>query len=149
MLLDRIVSLCVLMASLVVPIDAVAFFQKREFQLIAAVLVVAITVFYDAISGLLLGLTLIVIYYRLHWKYLTFYKDTGDAATRMGGPMVSLVRQYISPEHLDSAQNNIVSDKDARVEMVGIQGVYGEDVYGAQGMYNGMPGLERAVGSPV
>lgn len=148
-MIDRIVSFLVCLAATVVPIHAVAFFQMREIQLIAAILVVALTVLYDAIVGLFLGLTLIILYYRLHWRYITIRGSWDDQSVRMGGPMVSLVRQYITPEHLKDAQTNVVDERDNSVEIVGVQGVYGEDVYGAQGMYMPMPALTKEIGSPV
>jgi hypothetical protein len=146
-MLDRIVSLLVLVAAAIVPVDVISFFQLREIQFVAAVLIVVITVLYDYLSGLILGLTLIVIYYRLHHKYLTYVRN--DTSVRLGGPMVSLVREYITPQHLEDAQNNIINDVDARQEMVGIRGVYGEDVYGAQGMFKTLPGMVKEAGAPL
>jgi len=41
---------------------------------------------------------------------------------------------YITPENLREAQSNMVNETAYKTEYKGIQGVYGEDVYGAQGL---------------
>lgn len=148
MLLDRIFALCAMVVSIVIPINAISIFQLREMQFVAAVIVVVVTVLYDYIAGLVLGLTLIIIYYRLNWKYMA-YKNMGTNSSRFAGPMASLVQEYITPEHLDSAQNNIMNEENATSEMIGMRGVYGEDVYGAQGMYQNLPGFDTELGSEI
>jgi hypothetical protein len=155
-MIDRIAATLGLLGAMVVPTDVVSFFQLREVQFIAAVLVVIITILYDYLSGLILGLALVVIYYRLHMRYMKEYGSvTGlpkhkveDVAldnedVRKGGPMVSLFKDYITPANLSNAQNNVFSDDNSTKELLGIKGVFGEDVYGAQGMYPGMPGLDK------
>jgi len=54
--------------------------------------------------------------------------------------------KYITPEHLASAQDNVVDKKNAEMEIKGITGVYGEAVYGAQGTDTTMPGYTTARG---
>lgn len=155
-MIDRIAALLALLGAMVVPTDVIAMFQLREIQFVSAVLVVIVTVLYDYLSGLILGLTLVVIYYRLHMRYMTEY-DTGKSGpkhkiedvpldnqdVRKAGPMVSLFKDYITPANLANAQNNVFSTENATKELLGIKGVFGEDVYGAQGMYPGMPGLDK------
>jgi hypothetical protein len=111
---------------------------------------------YDYLSGLILGLALVVIYYRLHMRYMKEYASVTNLPkhkiedvpldnqdVRKSGPMVSLFKDYITPANLANAQNNVFSADNSTKELLGIKGVFGEDVYGAQGMYPGMPGLDK------
>ena len=135
-MIDRIAATLGLLGAMVVPTDVVSFFQLREVQFIAAVLVVIITILYDYLSGLILGVTGLPKH-----KVEDVALDNEDV--RKGGPMVSLFKDYITPANLSNAQNNVFSDDNSTKELLGIKGVFGEDVYGAQGMYPGMPGLDK------
>jgi hypothetical protein len=57
-------------------------------------------------------------------------------------PMKSLVKQYITPENLKDAQDNTFNATNVNVGMKGVKGVYGEEVYGAQGLDKIMPGFD-------
>ncbi len=155
-MIDRIAAVLGLLGAMVVPTDVVAVFQLREVQFVSAVLVVIVTILYDYLSGLILGLALVVIYYRLHMRYMTEYaRATGlpkasiddvpldNRDVRKAGPMAPLFKEYITPAHLVNAQNNVFSAENSSKELLGVKGVFGEDVYGAQGMYPGMPGLDK------
>jgi hypothetical protein len=141
MMIVRLLSLVVLLILALIPTSAIQVLMMAEAQLVAATLVLIILIVYDVYTGFILALALIVAYFRLYGSGLTFMD--GDDVRRKG-PMANLVTRYITPEHLHDAQNNVVDERDFSTEMVGIKGVYGEPVYGAQGMNKGMPGFEES-----
>jgi hypothetical protein len=146
MLTDRIVALFVLIVATLAPIRFLGFVVIPEMQLILGTLVVLYLLIRDPLSGLLLGVALLLMYFRVFAaKYGFTWKNIIKPLSKKSAhqyPMVpSLVSDYITPDHLRSAQNNIVDDKDYQIEVKGIDGIYGETVYGAQGMDPTMPGF--------
>lgn len=141
-MLDRIIALLVIVAAAVVPESALEFLNSRVVQFIAAFVVVATIIVYDVYAGILLGVALMVAYFRLHSQMILTW-DFWRSGARNGGPMANLVQDYITPEHLESAQSNVFDPSDYGIEMKGIDGVYGEPVYGAQGMDGVMPGYTK------
>jgi hypothetical protein len=139
-MLFRLVALLCLLVLALLPTEGLYVFMKSEVQLLVATFSVAILVLYDVYAGLILCLGLVVLYYRLYGHH-TVYLD--NAELRDKGPMANLVTKFLTPEHLKSAQNNVVNEADYDSEIVGIDGMYGKSVYGAQGMDITMPGLER------
>jgi hypothetical protein len=148
-MIARIVALgLIILVSIVNPLY-LNFISKTEWQIGLGTLIIAIIVFGDAITGLLLGVAFLVIYLRYYMK--KFGVDLKGLLKKTLNPRDdSLVNknEYITPQNLKDAQNNIVSDKDAEIEMKGIKGVYGEPVYGAQGIDKTMPGYDPLVYSP-
>lgn len=142
-MIDRILALLVVIAAAVIPEATFEFLQSRVAQFIAAFFVVAIMIVYDVYTGLLLGLALVVIYFRLNTQDILSWGSLWGGEKRNGGPMMNLVQDYITPEHLHNAQTNVVDMNDYKVEMKGIKGVYGEPVYGAQGLDDAMPGFTK------
>jgi hypothetical protein len=131
MLSDRIFALVVLIATTVVPIQALSVVVVPEVQLILGTLVVLYLLLRDPIAGLLLGLALLLAYFRV---FRAKYGVAWNPLRSTNYPMSSLVTDYITPEHLHDAQSNVVDERDYAVEIKGVKGVYGEDVYGAQGL---------------
>jgi len=83
--------------------------------------------FIDAITGFILTLGLITIILKMYNLQVPWGYNNNKNDEKM--------LDYITPEHLRSAQNNIIIDEENyKKEWKGIQGVYGEDVYGAQGL---------------
>lgn len=140
-MLDRIIALLVVIAAAVVPLDALKFASSQVMQLVLACVVVLWMIFMDVYAGVLLGLALLVTYFRIHSQHILSWGWGGSSRT--SGPMASLVQDYITPENLHDAQNNVVDVGDYGVEIKGIDGVYGEPVYGAQGMDKVMPGYTK------
>lgn len=135
----RILATAVLAVVCLVQEKYLKFLVRPEIQLVIATLILATLVLYDAYVGVILGIALIVAYYRVflgHFKGDKNALNNGDL--RSQGPMVNLVSNYITEQNLEDAQSNKVADED--VEIKGVAGVYGEPVYGAQGLDKTMPG---------
>jgi len=146
MIILRGLSLLVLVTALIVPANQVKFLTKPQAQVIAVTFALGVLLLLDAYIGAALGLTLIILYYRVYESYFRSNDKPVDdhKSLRAAGPMVNLVSNFITEKHLLDAQNNIVDDVSKDVELKGIQGVYGEPVYGAQGLDKKMPGYEKA-----
>lgn len=142
-MLDRILALLIVIAAAVIPEPMFEFMQSRIVQFFAAFIVVATMIVYDVYTGLLLGLALVVVYFRLNTQDILTWGSLWGNDKRTGGPMANLVQDYITPEHLHDAQSNVVDMNDYRIEIKGIDGVYGEPVYGAQGLDSSMPGYTK------
>lgn len=142
-MIHRIFSLVVLILSMFINTDSIKFIINPDIQLLLGTIIVAIIIFLDSISGLLLGLSLLVAYLRVYAKKYNINineiitnKNTKDYPN---APLIS--SYYITPKDLENAQNNIVSNDNYHKEVKGFTtGVYNEAVYGAQGIDKIMPG---------
>lgn len=137
MLSDRIFAVLLLLIATLVPTRVLNVVTIAEVQLILGTLVVLYLLLRDPVAGLIMGIALLMAYFR---AYRAKYGITWNPFSKDTYPMSSLVTDYITPEHLKNAQNNVVNETDYAKELKGIQGVYGEEVYGAQGLDNTMPG---------
>lgn len=120
-----------------------------EVQLVLASVVVMALLFVDVLVGLALGMAILLCYARSSQMYLL-----PPVMTDREGGLGGVLMQYITPKHLKDAQNNVVDDRNYSRDMVGVEGVYGERVYGAQGIAEGgqagvLAGFEPSVGGPV
>lgn len=140
MMFVRMLALVLLVLLTLAPEHLFVDFVKMDVQLILATIVVAIMVIYDVYTGFILALGLIILYYRLYGGMMLYGR--GDEARKLG-PMANLVTRYVTPEHLHDAQSNVVDGPGNNTEIIGITGVYGEPVYGAQGLDKTMPGYEN------
>lgn len=144
MMLVRVFSLLLLILLTIAPTYLFSELMKPEVQLIVATIVVGVLVVYDVFTGFILAMGIIILYMRLYGVGITY----GDSdAVRRQGPMANLVTNYITPQHLKDAQNNTIDSEGAGTEIIGIKGVYGEPVWGAQGLDKSMPGYENETGS--
>jgi len=137
-----LLAILVFVLSFFVDLKAFAFLKKDEVQLVLGVLVVAVLLFVDATVGLLLGLALLVIFYRTHsamMASMTSWKGHGR-----DGDFLVTMEDYVTPEHLARAQSNTFSEENMRAKMIGIKGPYGEPVWDAQGAYDALPGKDQA-----
>jgi hypothetical protein len=114
--------------------------------------IVAVIMFVDSITGLIFGLTLLLVYLRVYAKIYNIKLDSlidiqnlllneSDIPKNNSKnyPNESLVgNNYITPKNLEDAQNNVV-DKSAK-DYVGINGIYNQGVFSAQGMDKDFPG---------
>lgn len=117
---------------------------KHDIQVVLGTLVIAVILFDSPIAGLIMGLAVIIMYMRAYGRSfgVTFNLfDNNRNALAKKYPMKSLVTKYITPENLKDAQDNVVDDNNMKAEIKGVKGVYGEQVYGAQGQDKVMPGL--------
>lgn len=144
-MIHRIGALVVLLAAALLPITWFTWIQRPEVQLILATIAVGVIVVFDIYTGLLLCFSLLILYFRYYTQAIGPWvrDDLPNMALRTGGPMQNLVTKYITPEHLHDAQSNDISSNEEDLEIKGIQGVYGEPVYGAQGLDHVMPGLQK------
>ena len=125
----RMIAFIAIIIATLVPSDMMSALGQPDIQMVASTIVVGLIIFYDAMTGLLLGVSLLIAYFRM------YYDLTGGSESRLrnGGPMQSLVSRFITPEHLESAQSNVVSLDGINSSYVGIESVYGEKVMDAQG----------------
>lgn len=143
MLTDRIFALLVVLIVSLVPARALWISTIAEVQLIVGTLVVLYLLLRDPVAGLLLGVAVLLAYFR---AYSDKYGVAWNPLSRSDKyPMASLVSDYITPEHLKNAQTNVVDEKELKNELKGFRGVYGEEVYGAQGLDATMPGYEQTI----
>ena len=123
----RALALLVLILIALLDFKFLSVLLKKEWLYIIAVVIIFVLLFIDPIAGFIFGLamvTLIVKMYnvRLPWGYTSTKKEDD-------------VLNFVTPEHLRNAQNNIIIEEDAyEKDYKGIEGVYGEEVYGAQGL---------------
>lgn len=109
------------------------FALAKEWQYIIAVSILITVLFVDVISGFIFALLLATIYVKIY-----------DIRLKKSSPSVfdESALDYITPENLKEAQSNVVSETTYDKEYVGIKGVYGEAVYGAQGLSELQPGYD-------
>lgn len=137
----RILALTVLIVSLIADTDDFKFFMRADMQFLLGVLVVAVIIFGDAIVGFTLGLAVFVVYMRVYSDYLGI--DLSWLPTVKKEPSTDkMLANYITPENLKDAQNNVFDMKATSVELKGIQDPYGKGVMGAQGMDSTFPGID-------
>jgi hypothetical protein len=144
-MLPKIFSLLVLLVAALIDVNYVQFIINPDMQLLLGTIVIAIIVFFDAISGLILGLSLLVLYLRVYSKkYNIDIREiiTGNKSSNY--PMKSLVSAYITPKDLENAQSNVVDEAGYFKEVKGFRSPHNEPVYGVQGIDPVMPGY----GSP-
>jgi hypothetical protein len=153
---DRILALILLFVATFVPTEMVGFMVRPEIQLLLGTVVVLYLVLKDAIAGLIAGLALLIVYFRVYADMMgvSFQEVIGLNSPSLQSlwsmtPFSSKEVPYITPENLLSAQNNVVDTSNYEAEMKGVRGVYGEDVYGAQGMDKTMPGYSAVLGEDV
>jgi len=131
-----LIAIFVLMLAALLDVSYFINIVKPDIQIALGILVVAVTIFDNFATGLILGIAVLLMYLRVYViKYgvsLEFWKVA--AATADGKyPMKSLVKGYVTSQHLKDAQDNTFDDQNFDKELIGIKGVYGEAVYGAQG----------------
>ena len=144
-MLPKIISILLLLFTLLVNVKYVQFIVNPDIQLILGTTIIAIIVFFDAWAGLILAISVFILYLRVYSvKYGINMRDILTGRKTANYPIETLVDAYITPKHLEDAQSNIVNDTAYNKEIKGIKGVYNEPVYGAQGIDTTMPGY----GSP-
>ncbi len=119
---------------------------QPDVQVVLGTLVIAIVLFDNVIAGLIIGLSVLIMYMRVYvTKFgitINLWNWDGDGSQSSKYPMKTLFNEHVTAANLKDAQNNVVNDGDYEKEMVGVKGVYGEAVYSAQGTDKLMPGLD-------
>lgn len=122
----RGLSLVLLILASLFEINEDSLLLKRESLFVLSTLIVLVILFVDAITGFILALAIITLIVKMYNIKLPWVNDDKNA---------EILIDYITPENLKDAQNNIViNDNQYEKEWKGIKGVYGEEVYGAQGL---------------
>lgn len=137
MLPFRILALGILIVSLIADTDHFKFVMYPDMQLILGSVIVAILVFADVIVGLTLGFALFVLYIRVYADYTGIDVTWNSIFKPFEGKNES---EYITPEHLKDAQNNVINSDNA--PLIGFKDPYGEKVLSAQGMDSEIPGID-------
>jgi len=130
----RSISLVFLIASALVELEPGSKLLNKESLFVISNAIVLILIFVDAITAFILALAVITLIVKLYSVKLPWSYDIDKNNS------VKLV-DYITPENLENAQSNRVINKGSYDKgYKGIEGVYGEDVYDAQGLEI-LPGL--------
>ena len=159
----RILAIAILFVSLVIDTADFKDIIKPDVQIILGVGIVSIIMFVDSITGLILGLTVLIIYLRVYAKIygikmenIVDFKNlllNTEPSAHTNYPMETLVdnNNYITPKNLEDAQNNIFDKNVYDKQFIGIKGVYGEGVLGAEGLDKEFPGYvnDAYISSPA
>lgn len=138
-LVFRVLAISFLLVAGLVKVTWAEFMVNKEAQLVATTVAVAMILLGDAIAGLAMGLGVLLLYFRIYREMLGF-PGIGGAPGSIDRSLVGT--DYVTPEDLKRAQDNVVDETNFATEMKGVRGVYGEPVYGAQGMDRTMPGYD-------
>lgn len=141
----RIISLLFLIFITLIDIPINKRLKDPQWQFIIAFIIILILLLVDTGIGFILALAFLIIYFKIYNKYFlrNLLNDVNNSSNDNGGDnrnskdcnINNLIKlNYISPEHLLSAQNNIVDIKNYNTEVKGFEkGYNNENVYGAQG----------------
>ena len=137
----------VLLIAIILDSDHFSFMVRPEVQAIAGIFVVAVLLFDNVVSGLVLGIAVLIMYMRVYsskynitwnsWATTNLFGDVlSNNSSSMKGSgrshdshMNPTVRKYVTPADLEDAQNNVVDNQAFNTPGVGISG----HVFGAQG----------------
>lgn len=148
--ITRVLSIVVFVAALLVPAAAIEWLKDDLALLIVGTLTILILVLWDVPTGFFLALAVFAGMYRIHVNQLNVFGWI--SSTRDNGHTLRTKSLFTTEEHLERAQTNVVDKNNYEQEMVGIKGVYGEPVYGAQGIAGGadaLPGFSREAASSL
>ena len=146
--ITRIFAIVAFVAILLVPATYVKWLKDELVLMVLGTACILLLVLWDIPTGFILSLTLLVGMYRIHINHLNVfgwissYQDNGHTLRTKS--------LFTTADHLERAQTNVVDKNNYGLEMVGIKGVYGEAVYGAQGITanaDALPGFEAAGGA--
>lgn len=115
----------------------VSFLTRKETLFVLSIFTLAVLLFIDAITGFILALSMITIILKMYYTKIPLVsKEKVDEE----------VNEFITDKHIENAQSNVVIDEHNEKEYKGIEGVYGEEVYGAQGLEI-LPGYSTVLSS--
>lgn len=134
----RIVSLIFLIVVTLVDIPINTKLTDPQVQFLIAFIILIVLLLVDVGTGFILAITIFIIYFKVYNKLFMKKKNNEeDNVNKINNFNYSKTSKlnYISPEILLSAQNNIVDVKSYNTEIKGItKGFNNENVYGAQGL---------------
>ena len=117
---------------------------KNNIQLAIGILIVCVVLFENPIAGLILGISVFIMYYRIYSSMFGIhFWDTHDnkGLFKEIGVSKSLLKDYVTEQHLEDVQSNVVVSDSMNTPIIGIEGMYGFPVYSAQGIDTVMPGI--------
>jgi hypothetical protein len=139
----RVLAVVALVAVLLIPTPYFMWLKDELVLMLLGTVAIVVLVLWDAATGFILALALLAGMYRIHINALNVFGWI--SSNQDHGHSLRTKSLFTTADHLERAQSNVVDKKNFGVEMVGIQGVYGEAVYGAQGITanaDALPGFE-------
>lgn len=106
--------------------------QRPLIQLLMVVVLIAV-ILADPVAGLVCAVAAMALYIRI-------FDVAPKESIRVDGNFNIVKTPYVTAEYLRSAQSNVINQKEVDTGIKGFRGVYGEPVYGAQGLDKDMPG---------
>jgi hypothetical protein len=137
----RVISIVLFVASLFIPVIYFEWLRMDILLMITGSIAIFLMVLWDLTTGLFLLLTLLICLYRIHVNQLNVF---GWISSKEDGDLLRSKSLFTTSEHLERIQSNVFDKDSIEKEMIGIHGVYGEAVYGAQGQgsdSNTIPGF--------
>lgn len=136
MLKDFLRIFAFILLLIVIIADDFPFYDKMKSsitQLFLAIVII-LMIFYDPLFGFIMGLVIMLIYYEIYKKIKKIKSVKVDEPGNVE-ESPRMMMDYITDEHLHSAQNNIVDVDNLNTEVKGLQnGFNNEGLYGAQGI---------------
>jgi hypothetical protein len=133
----RIIGVAIVGLILVLPPgNYLDILYDRNNQIVVGLVVVASILFIDPIFGALLGLAVFIWFFKMNYRKLV--SSSLSSNVRGSSPVV-----YGTSKNLQDAQTNVIDTKMMNTEMIGFDGIYGEQVIGAQGLDSTMPGYDK------
>jgi Ca2+/Na+ antiporter len=142
MLKESLRVLAIVLLLTVAILDDFPFYNKMKdptTQLFLAIVVMCMLI-YDSLFGFFMGLVLMLIYYEIYKKIKITknnnkqLQESGEADKSQSTNNIMLL-DYITDEHLVSAQNNVVDKNNYNTEVKGLpNGFNNEGLYSAQGI---------------
>lgn len=137
MLRETLRIIAVLLLLIVAIADDFPFYSKMKdakTQFVLAIITIGFILF-DTIFGFIMGLVLMLIYYEIYKKIKKIKKSSGDNTVNNEKKINPIMMDYITNEHLVSAQNNVVTENNYNTEVKGLlKGFNNEGMYSAQGI---------------
>jgi len=138
MLKETLRIIAVLLLLIVAIADDFPFYSKMKdpkTQFVLAIITIGF-ILYDSIFGFIMGLVLMLIYYEIYKKVKNIKKiKTSENTTENSQKITPVMMDYITNDHLLSAQNNVVHENNYNTEVKGLlKGFNNEGMYSAQGM---------------
>lgn len=145
--LTRVLAVVVFVAALLLPAEWVVWMKDDLALLVVGTLTILILVLWDVPTGFFLALAVFAGMYRVHVNRLNVFGWISSSLDN--GHTLRTKSLFTTADHLERAQTNVVDKNNYEREMIGIKGVYGEPVYGAQGMAgseDALPGFSQEGG---
>jgi hypothetical protein len=139
--ITRVLAIVVWVATLLVPAEMMLVLKDDLWTLVLGTVALLVLVLWDAPTGFFLGLAVLTGLYRTHINRLNVFGWISSVQDH--GHTIRTKSLFTTSDHLERAQTNVVNKNDFTQEIIGIKGVYGEPVYGAQGItkdVNALPG---------